>query len=225
MQMPARIDVVGHKYGRLTVISNNAHVPNKRRTVKCVCDCGNIVSAEPKVLRIGEKKSCGCLQRDNVRRAATFIKSRGVKEPSPEYVCWCNIKSRCNNKNNRAYKNYGGRGIYVCPRWVNSFANFKKDMGPKPSPNHSIDRIDNDGPYSPENCRWATSHQQSRNRSDNRIVTTADGQKMCLVDACKNDGIPYNTAQWRISIGREWNDVRRPTHAMLPPSPPKLEQT
>ena len=109
------------------------------------------------------------------------------------------MKDRCSNPNFRHYKNYGGRGITVCDRWRN-FEHFYADMGPRPSSSHSIDRIDNDGPYSPENCRWATSAQQNRNRRGNRLVDV-NGKTLTLQDAADAAGLTRGCVQGRLSLG------------------------
>lgn len=98
---------------------------------------------------------------------------------TPEYKTWEGIKKRCYNRNGKFYARYGGRGIKVCERWLHSFENFAADMGAKPSPEHQIDRINNDGDYAPENCRWATRTEQARNKANSVFVTIA-GETMSL---------------------------------------------
>jgi len=115
--------------------------------------------------------------------------SRGVRR-SPEYEAWAAMKTRCYNPRFLGYARYGGRGITVCERWRGSFEAFLSDMGRRPSADHSIDRIDNDGNYEPRNCRWATREEQARNRVQNIFVTYL-GQRMCLLDACRASGRSY----------------------------------
>ena len=112
--------------------------------------------------------------------------SHGMSK-TPEYQAWNNMKNRCFNPNHKAYSDYGGRGIAVCDRWKNSFENFLADMGTKPSTKHSIDRINNDGDYSPKNCRWATKAEQQNNQRSNRLITIA-----CVT---------LNIAQWTKEMG------------------------
>lgn len=118
-----------------------------------------------------------------------------------EFGSWCNMRSRCFNPKDKGYPAYGARGITVCARWKHSFANFLEDMGPKPTPRHSIDRYpNNDGNYEPGNCRWATSKQQNRNRRDNvRVVW--QGQDRLLIDIASSWGLSYRTVLDRINAG------------------------
>lgn len=98
---------------------------------------------------------------------------------TPEYTVWLTMRKRCNDPKHDSYRSYGGRGISVCKEWAN-FANFYADMGPRPTPQHSIDRVDNNGNYEPSNCRWATLKEQHRNRRDNRMITHEGITAMCL---------------------------------------------
>lgn len=127
------------------------------------------------------------------------------KRRTPEFDTWYNMKRRCSDPNNEMYKNYGGRGIKVCERWLgdDGFSNFLADMGEKPSEKHSIDRIDVDGGYCPENCRWATVGQQAANKR-NSIRVIVDGEKhLCLAQAVREVGMDRQTAYERYWAGRE----------------------
>ncbi len=124
-----------------------------------------------------------------------------------EYRAWEHMKNRCYRPTVPGYKNYGGRGIRVCDRWLgeDGAANFLADMGPRPSAKHSVDRIDNDGDYTPENCRWATRAEQSRNRRRN-VMLTHDGLTMCVADWADRLGIKRATLQIRVRRG--WSVAR-----------------
>ena len=168
---------IGQRFGRLLVIGYS-HVTKERSAAwECKCECGQIIVVRVQHLRSGHTQSCGCYNRERVRKAL-FKHGNAVRSQpkTPEYNSWYGMKSRCYEKNAKGYKNWGGRGISVCDRWRNSFPNFLADMGRKPSPDLSIDRIDNDGNYEPGNCRWATRSQQQRNKST-PSMTEADCAK------------------------------------------------
>lgn len=110
------------------------------------------------------------------------------------------MRLRCLNPDHQAYPDYGGRGITVCDRWIDSVENFIADMGPKPGPGYELDRKNNDGPYSPENCRWTTRSRNDRNRRSTRMVTV-NGEEVCLLDLCEQHGVRADTVRWRLRKG------------------------
>lgn len=171
----------------------------------CVCDCGSVKSVESIHLRQGRSTSCGCLRSEqtiarNKRLRTTHGHSRTVA-----YRQWYGMIDRCHNPNGKDFANYGARGIFVCERWRN-FENYFADMWPRPSNKHSIDRIDNDGPYSPENCRWATNIEQSMNRRG-AIVVEFGGKVMGLKQASAIAGVSYPTAWCRYKRGLRGDDL------------------
>lgn len=163
-----RNDLVGNKFGKLTVIEylGGFRTKNGKSTEvrwRCLCECGNESITTTGRLKSGMTKSCGCLRVQMIsKRNREKITHRMTG--SSEWIAWSNIKARCYNVNHDAYSLYGGRGIKVCKRWLSSFENFIEDMGKKPGPKYSIDRINSNGDYKPSNCRWATAQEQIRNR-------------------------------------------------------------
>lgn len=193
--MPA-LDLTGMRYGRL-VPFKPAPKRGKHTRWFCQCDCGNESIASTSDLRTGNTTSCGCYHLERLRddRLKHGGSSRGIHGRQPNgqarrdvlYTTWCAIKRRCGNPKDPKYPRYGGRGIVVCERWADSFENFRDDMGPRPK-SHSIERVDNDGPYSPENCIWASQKTQANNKSTN-IMLEHEGRTICASDYAKLMGV------------------------------------
>jgi len=174
---------------------------HKQRTIyKCKCDCGNIVYVPSNSLITGNTKSCGCLFIEHITLHG-MTKTR-------EYNSWQSMLSRCNNPKNMQYRNYGGRGITVCDEWKNSFENFLKDMGERPE-NTSLDRIDVNGNYSPNNCRWATKAEQARNKRQT-IWITFDEKTQCLTDWANEIGISSEGLRYRLKNTTVNNALTKP---------------
>lgn len=180
-----KAEMTGKRFGKILVISENAERnKNGHITYKCKCDCGvekNILGSS---LRSGSTKSCGCLQRHTARK-------HGM-DGTPEYKAWSSMKQRCYNPKSSRYDRYGGRGIKVCDRWLNSFESFFDDMGKRPK-GFSIERVDCDGDYEPSNCIWASAKTQAVNRSTS-IFVKDDGQLKTVEQMAEKWGLTYSGA-------------------------------
>ena len=189
-------DLSGRRFGRLRAVS--IAVPTgKRRQWECVCDCGNLTNVDVSKLLNGHTQSCGCLQRERTAAAKT---THGLRRKYPsEYGVWLSMRNRCALESVKCFDRYGGRGITVCERW-HDFANFLNDMGPRPGPEYSVDRVDNDAGYGPENCKWATRYEQGRNKRNNRLITL-DGITKTLSDWCRDLSLSRKTITSRLSRG------------------------
>lgn len=191
----------GDRFNRLVVIRELASVktPNGtvNRMVECRCDCGAVKAFRLPLLRNGKTKSCGCFGLESRRARATVHGGTGTVE----YRIWMGMKARCADLEDESY---GGRGIRVCERWLESFAAFLEDMGPRPSPEHSIDRFPNqNGNYEPGNCRWATAKEQGRNRRDN-VLIERNGETLCVAEWAERYGISPVMLNGRLAAGWEF---------------------
>ncbi len=189
-------DLIGQRFGRLVVISSAGSSKHQKRTWSCQCDCGVKIITTTGDLRNGTTKSCSCIQKE---WALIANKSHGMSN-SPEYEVWIGMKKRCLNKSQASFKNYGGRGIRVCKRWIESFEGFIKDMGHRPSDDHTIERVDPNGDYEPGNTVWLPSKMQALNKRSSVRVEWG-GKTQCLSEWSKELSIPYETLRSRIKSG------------------------
>ena len=157
---------VGEKYGRLTVLEYSPKSGDKAARIRCQCQCGAETQVSPRLLKNGNTQSCGCLRAEMASTLAVRTMATHGLSKHPLYQTWNSMLKRCYQPGVRNYADYGGRGIEVCQRWrgPDGVQNFISDMGPKPTPGHTLERKDNDGHYEPGNCCWATDEEQQRNR-------------------------------------------------------------
>ncbi len=208
--MPSFIDLAGTRSGSLVAVRRAEN--RKRETMwECICDCGSSHVVRASTIRSGTATSCGCVER---KRYTTHKMSA-----APEYAVWVAMVSRCTNKKNPRFKDYGGRGITLCERWK-AFENFISDVGLRPSDLHSIDRINNDFGYEPGNCRWSNQSQQMRNtrvtaRHDVGVDMLSSGRFRASINICnkrKHIGV-FATRDMAIAARKEaeslfWGEVR-----------------
>ena len=186
--------MVGLRFGRLTVLSLAENY-----CVQCVCDCGKRKKIAAHSVRSGVTRSCGCIHSE-------ITSARNRKHGlhgSTEWATWISMRQRCRDYRSSVWKKYGARGITICERW-NTFVNFLQDMGKKPFPEAQIDRINNDGNYEPENCRWTSRKENCRNRRSTRFVTL-NGITKSLAEWCDNAPVSYQTVHRRLRSG--WSMV------------------
>lgn len=181
--MAGLLDLTGSVHGKLTVVSRAENAKGGKARWNCLCACGGVSTASGTDLRSGHSKSCGCVFASGAHKV-THGHHR-VGKQTKIYNTWCNMKRRCSDPTNKQWKDYGGRGISVCNKWVNSFENFLEDMGEPPF-GLTLDRVNNDGDYSPENCRWADRPTQRRNGRGHVVEVEIDGKKMLLKDAAQH---------------------------------------
>jgi hypothetical protein len=188
------INLIGKTFGRLTVIERGNNDNSGSSKWICKCECGNIKEIVGTVLRDGRSNSCGCLHKESI---SNMMSTHRLTNTSL-YRVFRSMKERCSNPNCESYHYYGGRGINVCNEWRNDFLSFhkwayengyKKDL--------SIDRIDNNGNYCPENCKWSTSKEQANNKRNN-ILISYEGNLVSITEASRLSGIAHSTLNSRV---------------------------
>lgn len=210
-----RIDYVGRRFGRLVVLECAGAHRGKMGAVsylnwKCLCDCGKEAVVSGTGLREGRTQSCGCLRLERLRASSVVTHGRSC---SKIHRAWIAMLNRCRNPNATQFRDYGGRGIKVCKQWEHSFVRFAEDMGEPPTSRHTLDRIDNDGNYTPRNCRWSTYSEQNRHTRRSAILemngeshSLVEWQEITGIRACQL-GIKYRE---KITKGRRFH----PAHSM-----------
>lgn len=202
-------DLTGRKFGKLFVIFyDETLIKGKGRKCICKCDCGNTIETWDRLIRYGNKQSCGCLEA--IRTQGTFRHGYSLKKHKDRlYTTWANMKNRCSDIYNKHYKNYGGRGIKVCNEWNEDFVNFKNwalNSGYKE--NLTIDRIDNNGNYCPENCRWVDRKVQGNNKR-NCFLITYSGKTQTLAQWSEQLKINRSTIKYKLSKGISFESIVR----------------
>lgn len=199
-QLPPRVkDEAGNVYSKLTVLECAELRSPEGAFWLCRCECGNLTTVNGSNLRKGNTKSCGCLH----------YRANGGSG-TPEHRIWKDMKRRCYNPRRPDYYLYGGRGITMCDRWRKSFVNFLADMGLKPFPEATIERVDNNGPYAPENCVWATRLEQARNKRTARLITYK-GETKSLREWSQRAGVLESTIYYRLKRGVPAEQLFLPT--------------
>lgn len=196
--MGAFRDLSGMRFGRMSVIER---AENRGRRVRwlCVCDCGERRLVASDCLVTGNTKSCGCARTESLVSRNKASATHGMCE-STEHNSWNAMISRCYRESAASHRRYKSLGIKVCDRWRESFSAFLEDMGPKPSPDHTIDRVNYFGDYEPGNCRWATWKEQARNKITN-VRVKAFGKTKCLADWAEYTGVKRCTVNRRNKRG------------------------
>jgi len=193
------LDYIGAKHGRLTILAISKK-PSFKPQFHCICECGNQKFIE--IYNIVRTHSCGCYGKDFQKKFKTHGQSGNPQQRTPAYKAWVRMRDRCYNAKASRYKYYGGKGVTISDDWQ-SFENFFRDMG-QPAKGMTLDRIDPNGNYEFENCRWATMKEQAANKT-NTVFLTIDGEKIHMMEAARRYGIKFQTLWARLKL-HHWTD-------------------
>jgi hypothetical protein len=196
-------NIVGLKFGRLTVIEPIGRTNNSTIIYKCLCDCGNYHHASTNSLRQYVIKSCGCLKKDMIESKP--FKTHGMTK-TRLYKIWQDMIARCYKPSNVSYKRYGAKGIIVCDSWRNSFISFYNDVKENYADHLTLDRINPNGNYEPSNVRWATYQEQAENKK-NTIYLTIDGETKTLMSWSRISNVSARLIRFRLNI-LKWKDIK-----------------
>jgi hypothetical protein len=205
-------DLTGKRFGKLTVISFDREKTKRKAYWICKCECGNIKSVRSDSLQENKVLSCGCIKKEQDRINLTANHSHKMSK-TRIYREWQGMKTRCYNKNNKRYNNYGGRGITVCDEWMNNFDNFFKwSLDNNYSDDLTIDRKNNDGNYEPSNCRWVNNKIQCNNRNSNIVIEHND-EKLTLTELSEKKGLSIRMMHARYVRGDRGKRLLRDPYA------------
>lgn len=193
------LDYIGAKHGRLTILAISKK-PSDRPQFHCICDCGK--HTQFAIYNVNRTHSCGCYRLEVAKQNKTHGQSGNAQQRTPAYKAWVRMRDRCYNTKSWRYKYYGGKGVSISDEWQ-SFENFFKDMG-QPVKGMTLDRIDPNGNYEFENCRWATMKEQAANKT-NTVFLTIDGEKIHMMEAARRYGIKFQTVWARLKL-HYWTD-------------------
>ena len=188
------IDIRGQRFGLWLVVGTYTRVGNKTLWL-CRCDCGTERRVNAAELRNGKSTNCGCVRK---AKGGARNATHGLSH-TRMHARWMGMIARCENPNHSAYARYGGRGVRVCRRWRKSFTAWLADMGPPPTPRHTIDRIDNDDDYKPSNCRWATNKANCRNKKTSQFIEWG-GERLHIAEWAERLGMSQQTLVYRITF-------------------------
>lgn len=203
-----RLNLKNARFGRLVLLEYKESDSRGQALWHARCDCGSHTVVAGRRAKSGHVTSCGCAHKEACAAALRRTATKHGLRHTPEWLAWKNMRDRCYNPKHASYHRYGGRGITVCDRWRHDVTAFVADVGLRPSPEHSLERIDNDGPYSPENCRWATRGEQASNRRTNRMLVWG-GQSRTMSSLAREFGLSVQLLYTRLKSGWPLEDALR----------------